>query len=617
MYVHIGIKSFAFTLLTLTAVTYSFSDLTTVFCFFEHSILFYVLFFCLLLFFFSFVLSKGLVDHYSLMSAGIGVFAGMINVLGRNFLLFDGLQFFYKESFLAFPISLLAAIGYGLFYVTLFELGWKYLKTDKNSISNNYTETDRINYIIFEKRPCLYPFLFIIAFWLPYFIAFFPGVLHYDSMYALMQYYGIREWTNHFPPIGVLLMGYAMDIGKFFGNDNFGCTIYIVLQMLLFALTLAYSFCFYKKWKTNYCIRWAILLVFSLCPWFPMYGVNEIKDTLYYIAVLWLLYIFLMCFEKYNVKVFIYTIFSVMCVCFFRKEGIIICCTCILSLLALRHFVYDQWSKITASIVIGVVFSCFIQNAVIDYYRIKPGSMREALSIPVQQTARYIRNYRKDITQSEWKVLNEVFNNNSTILGDIYEPNRSDAVKFKMKSSLSKSQIKDYFNVWRKHFLRHPSCYFSALFNQMYGYFYIEKPEFYDSSSKNKKQKNEMLGFFTKNFTEEHEMYNKNIVVIDSLNTMNLRISIINYFSLWIETPFFDITVHPGTYSWLLLFSLTYVLRLKKYKYLFLYCVPIAILAVCCLSPLNASIRYSFPVVLSSLILLPFSISITNEDNMY
>ena len=311
-----SVKSIVFALLSLTAVTYSFSDLTTVFCFFEHSVLFYSFFFCLLLVFYSYVLGKGIVVRYSLMSVGIGVFAGMINVLGRNFLLFDGLQFFYKERFFAFPISLLAAIGYGLFYATLFEWGWEFLNTGK-SFSQINIKTDRINYILFEKRSFLYPFLFICTFWLPYFIAFFPGILHWDSMGALMQYYGIIAWYNHYPPVGVLFMGLCMDIGKFLGNDNFGCTIYIVLQSLLFSLTLACSFCFYKKWKTNYWIRWGILLLFSFCPWFPMYSVNEIKDTLYYIAILWLLYIFLMCFEKYNLKFFfVYCIFCDVCMLF-------------------------------------------------------------------------------------------------------------------------------------------------------------------------------------------------------------------------------------------------------------------------------------------------------------
>ena len=305
-----------------------------------------------------------------------------------------------------------------------------------------------------------------------------------------------------------------------------------------------------------------------------------------------------------------------MCVCFFRKEGIIICCTCILGLLVLRHFVYNQWAKIVASIMLGVVFACLIQNAVINYYKIKPGSVREALSIPVQQTARYIRNHRKAITVSEWKVLNEIFNNEAKIIGDVYDPNRSDSVKFKMKHYLSLNQIKAYFNVWCKHFLRHPSTYFSATFNQMYGYFYIEKPEFYDSpgSLKSTREKSEMLGVFTENFKKGHRMYNKNILVIDNLNTMNLRKSFINYFLLWIKTPFFDILVHPSTYTWLLIFSLTCVLRLKNYKYLFLYCVPLITLVVCCLSPLNASARYSSPVILSSLVLLPFSISVNTTS---
>lgn len=543
------------------------------------------------------------IDNCSFYSIVIGICAALINICGKSFMLYNSMEYFHylKNNFMVAGFVLLAAIGYGLIYACVFEWGWKVLTGPVKRKTNFY---DTFGFIVFDKHPHLYPFLLICIFWFPYFIIFFPGMLQWDAMYALRSYYGIEIWTTHHPVIGVLLMGYIMDIGKFLGNDNYGCVIYIVLQFFLFSFTLAYNFVFFNRWKVCYLIRWMILLFFSIHPMFPTFVMNVVKDIFYCIAILWLLFFFIKCYENYKKKYFFSILFFSMLVCALRKEGIIICIFCSLGLIFFRQAVYEKWKNVLIAVLLGSSLAIMASNILINYYNIKPSSIREALSIPIQQTARYVRDHSEDISKTEWTVLNSVFQNHAKELGVYYQPEKSDAVKDLMVYDLTNAQKIEYISVWINQFFRHPECYYSAAFNQFYGYFYIEKEAMY------------LIGDCRlENFKEGHPLYTKQIMIVDNPNTLDFRRIITKYILTWTFLPLFGLLYHPATYTWLLLFGLSFLIRFNQYKYLFLYIVPLTILCVCCLSPVNAFIRYSFPIVLSSFILTVFSFSVIQQQD--
>ena len=438
---------YVFAILSMFAVMYNHFDLNDIsFCNNHANYLLMIISLVLFFQFYKFMLIK--INGFSLLSISIGVFAGIINVLGLNFLLYDGLAFGDTDKKIPILFSVVATIGYGVLYATLFEWGWHCLDGIKKTVPDVSKNISTFSYAVFDKHPFLYPFLFICFFWLPYLVAFYPGIVHWDAAYALTKYYGFYVWDFHYPVIGVLLMGYTMDIGKIFGNNNLGCTIYVLLQFFFFSMTLAYIFVFYKEWQTPYAFRWITVFVFSLLPLFPMTVVNEVKDTFYFIAVLWLLYSFIFALSKCDRKTLIINTIAVMFTCCLRKEGIIICIFCIIALIFFRNAIH-KWKDLTVSVTLGICLGGFITNTAGVYYNVKPASIREALSLPVQQTARYVRDHAQDISINEWKVLNTVFENKAENLGKFYNPDRSDEVKFKMVHTLTTQQMYDYFKVWR------------------------------------------------------------------------------------------------------------------------------------------------------------------------
>ena len=601
-------KAYLFSILSLFATMYSYSSLKDV-SFFNHSIstsaniALGIFFLILNYFFYKHVINK--ISNFSTQSIIIGFFAGIINVLGRNFMLHNSMKFFSKDTFFAVIFSLLAGIGYGLIYASFFELGWSYLNEQRGRGLEKrkfFSLVNTINYYIFDKHPLLHPFFLICLFWTPYLIAFFPGALQSDAVIALLSYYGIVGWTNHHPVISVLMMGYIMDIGKLLGSDNFGCAIYVILQFLLLSITLSYNFVFFKKWKTHYLFRWVALIFFSLHPVFPTFAMTEVKDVFYYIAYLWLLFLFIRCFEECNTKIVFYIVIASMFVCALRKEGIILCIVCSVILFFYQEIIYKKWKKIFNFIMIGSTFAFLLSYAALVNYNVAPTSVTVALTIPLQQMARYIRDYSEDITEIEWEILNSVSQNKANELGSYYEPELSDAVREQLNYFITKEQLASCFNVWFNCFLRHPGCYFSAAFNQMYGYFYIGKEAMYKIGDCR-----------TENFVKGDNLYHEKVIVVDNPKTISFRKSMIKYIYSWPSFPLLGLLYHPALYTWILLFGLSCLIHFKKYKYLFLYCMPLVILGICCLSPANAYIRYSYPIIMSCFPLLAYNMRLMSN----
>lgn len=476
---------------------------------------------------------------------------------------------------------------------------WKFL------ISNSYSSKQHISSMldcIFNKHPFGVCSLIIFLFWLPYIITFFPGILQTDALAALNDhYYRAFTWTTHYPPLTVLLMGYTMDIGKALGSDNLGCFIYIVPQTFFWILSLSYSFVFFKKWQTPYWLRISTLLFFSLFPAFPMYAIMENKDTNYYILFLLLLYCLLLFIEEKQTKYFIFIVVITSLFCLIRNDGKFVCIFVIAIILLYHSKLCVHWLHVESALVLGILIASVSTSFMCDFYSIKPGSIREALSLPLQQTARYIYDYNSEITPEEESVLAEIFTR--TDLENLYEPDRSDPVKARVRHDITTNELIPYINLWTNQFFKHPGCYFAATFNMTYGYFYIDRPEYYG------------YGFQVENNNEIHSEPSKYVMIKNLPYFEDARNIFREYFSFWKNSPLLKLAFHPGIYTWILFFSISLLIHAKKYSSLYLMSLPIGVLIICFLSPLNGSLRYSMPIISSVFFFLAYTLDeVSNMD---
>lgn len=526
-----------------------------------------------------------------------GTIAAIISILGLNYLINNGVAFLARGGVAAGVISLLALMGFSIVYTDIFTLLDTYFDSPRVPIQKNRNAS----FLIFDRFPFIICSCILLFFWLPYLIAVFPGVLHIDALTSLNFFYGTSAWTTHFPPISVLLMGCCMNVGKYFGSDNLGVALYVIPQFIICITTLAFAFSLMKKWRTPYWIRALCLILFSLHPVIPMYAVTEVKDTYYCVAFMWLSFLLLNQNTSFYKRTACYFFFAAYILCLFRNDGRYVCFFIILVILIFRKKWNLHWGKIAAALLCGILLSSVSTHIIVKNFNIQSASIREMLSLPAQQTARYVSKYNKELTTEEVTFLNNFFSGNLDKLQTLYSGDFADPVKNTIVFHPSTIQLRKYIANWVAQLLRHPEVYFSAAFNQTYGYYYPEKLEFYGT------------GFSTESPGENAINYHGDIAIVHSKDTQFLRDAIVQWAYLWRAIPLSRPFYSSGAYTWIILLAFFAAVRRVGVTKLVPFALPMSIFIMCCLSPVNGAFRYSLSLVLSSFLYLSYVVYLSHN----
>lgn len=568
----IGLAGANYILKFLINYYYSDQSLLYLFCF--------CMILCLLI-----IIVKKLESTYTLSHIIYALLISFIYTLGKSYVKSDSMSLIIKNPE-QFTVTLIALNGFFVFFYFLINLIIKFLNTLEIQTEKHQKEHNQIFKKLFDIHPVFVSFLLILALWTPYLIAYFPGILHYDGYWQLRMYYGIQEWTTHHPVFSTWLMGKIMDLGKLIGSDNLGIFFYTFPQSIIFAFSLGYTFKYLSKWNISFKYRMTILVFYGLTPLFSMFSYNEVKDSLAYITYLWVIYTIFDIIEDgilnwINViKLFIFCILS----CLSRNEMKYIFIGFIIISLMINKNIKVNYKKLCSIVFASVLLSSICTNIFISAKDIEKGSNVEALSLPLQQTARYMTYYKDEATEDELKVINKIF---GTIdFEEIYQPNRSDSVKGLIgENGIEKEEFIKYINVWFKQFLKHPFCYMSATFNGIYGYFYPEKGEYYG------------YGYQRDNFVEGDYIFHPDIQITFLTSTTWIREILGRWGELIKTSALTSFLFHPGFYGFIYI-SLLFLITIYKMKNIIvLYLLPTLSLLICCLSPLNGGIRYLMPVI--------------------
>lgn len=452
---------------------------------------------------------------------------------------------------------------------------------------------------LFRRRPFISMFILTLGISIIYFIAFYPGIVTWDGFWQLDMFYGIREMSNHHPAGLSYLMGTLVEIGRFFIDDNFGIALFTIIEMIINALIYAYTIKIISRLKIPNILFYGAIIFYSSFPLLSLNSVTYIKDTLFYLIALFLFvfqyYHFVIAYDASNKRKFLYLTGIYILLILLRNTGIYIT---IVSLVCLLIYYRKENRDIFAGLVlvfgVALIFNISYNTIIYSVLDVNHSSIREMMSIPLQQTARYLKYYPDDLTDTEIDVLNNLFSVELEEVGELYNPNKSDPVKWKFKSDPTVSELIDYLKVWWTMFLRHPDVYIDATLNNIYGYFY---PGLLNSID-------EGLGFFE---IEDNERVNTGYLDIHFNDQTNwLRNIIYNMSYLLSEIPIIGKIYYCATYTWTLILVTVYMLY-RKYKRLLVYCAQLYMgIIVCIISPLNAHMRYLAPVAICIPVLLAF-----------
>ena len=431
----------------------------------------------------------------------------------------------------------------------------------------------------------LFAFGVIAVCWLPYLIFNLPGSVPYDGYRQLNMFFGIEDISNHHPWVLTEFYGLLMTIGRKI-SDNFGVFLVVIVSYIAQAVCYAKVCEKIRSWSAPFLFNALTLAFFVILLAFGSYAQALMKDGLFSaLFALFFVYYIDLCIayiRKKDIgdarKKFIALFVIELLVCLTRNNGIYMVIPADILLL----FFTVKKKKIFAvllTVCVAVSFTV-IEKPVASALGVKDGSPKEMLSIPFQQTARYLKEYPNDVTEEEKDAINEVLSYDT--IAEKYIPERSDPVKDTYRSSCSRSDLVNYVKAWFSMFLRHPGVYFEATFHNTFGYYY----PFYNCKA---------LGAFQ--YYIQGEPLAKGNLDIHFVVPDNTRKIVSRYSELWTKVPGAAQIMNPGTYTWMMLICIGYLCYKKKIKGNLALLAPFLNILVCIVSPVNGYLRYALPLM--------------------
>ena len=468
-----------------------------------------------------------------------------------------------------------------------------YIKKTISIFENRFNLKDNKFIKLFNKHPFLVSFFVLIFCYSIYYIAYYPAVLSPDPSNQIKQAFNVRtkyvdysiqidpkvNLTNHHPVLHTLMLGYSVKLGRLLVNDNFGLFIYTFFQGLFLVLTLSYSISYLKKKGVSNKYLLLMLLLYVIMPCFSFYAINTNKDVYYSILMIWLTIFLIEFIEKFKSKKieFKWLLLSfvlMMFICLFRNNGIFL-------VLLLLPFMCN-YSKINKKRIICLVFAIFISyisysKILLPALHITGTTVREVLSIPFQQTARYIKYHEEDLTEEDKKNISGLLNYD--IIKTKYKPKLSDPVKATFNKYATKEDFVNYAKTWFKGFYTHPFTYIDATLNNIYGYFDIGDLNWY------------LYTKFDKRITEN------NLVDYHFNGFKHLRSFLSGYGNAYRCLPVIGLFVNIGFNVWIVISMTVYLIKQNKKKYLIVISPMLVAVFFCILSPANNYFRYALPFI--------------------
>lgn len=333
-----------------------------------------------------------------------------------------------------------------------------------------------------HRRKMMKPAVFIIGLtvfgflvFLPYFLAYWPGVANADSMWQIMQARGDLPLNNLLSLFQTLYIRLCLNIGTLFSSDpEAGLAVYCILSMLMMSAVFAYViWIFYREGLRGLPLI-LLILFYYLSPINGIYSVTIWKD----VPFAWSLLLFSVELWQFfrdpsesSLSCRILLVLSGTLVCLLRSNGFYSVVVCIpFWLLSTRTY----WKQLLvfSVIMVGVyeVFTGPVENAL----KVQRVDFVESLSIPIQQIAYTVTN-DGTMTSEEEKQLSKIVDIEQ--IPDNYVYYISDSMKDLVRATGDVDDLENdkgkYLDLWFSIGKENPAYYLKSFALQTRGYWYF------------------------------------------------------------------------------------------------------------------------------------------------
>ena len=480
--------------------------------------------------------------------------------------------------------QLIKAVLVCLCWTAVFDAGLKWLYVNLDKVSLPVLEASQPPYAsrkgfhplmgylrFFQNHPFLTPFLTMLVLYIPHFLIAYPAMFMGDTWSIIVQGYPELGMTGvtylqpesiirtgiyvnqHHPVVYTLLVHLFLQMGTgLFGSLNAGifllCLSQSVCILAVFAHLLSVLYAAGIKPK----ILLLILVYLVLHPQIRNFLFMVTKDGLYaacfllMMAELFLLLAGKTISRKNGTRI----VLAALGMLLLRNEGKYVL---ILSGLLAAWANRESRKRILCFTAAAVIFSLGVTQGLYPLLGFTKGGKQEALSVPLQQTARIVKEHPEDISAEEREAIDAVLDYSQ--LAEAYNPDTADGVKNLFRQEASSEALLRYFRTWLGLALRHPDTCLQATYGNYYQYLYPGdtriRYDTYGWSAWMCDFTNEKIAGLGKSFSLPE--WNKRFRYIsDSLVDAGL-----------LHFPPFSLMMTPALYNWILIALLCWVCREK------------------------------------------------------
>ena len=536
------------------------------------------------------VLHKGNTNKRNIWICVAGIVFGILNASGQQMYYTDGLPRTFVSHMVLWVYAIAGAVSFC--YIAFFLCNHFYGFFYHKGVGTWERSTRKLFWVAFAV---------ILAGWLPWMITYYPASADWDVYYPIRQYLNLTDRTNQQPWFYSCTVGFFYSLGVNYANKNAGMFLYIAIRALMMSAIYAWTVSKLAKQRIKKWVIWFVICFYAFVPVWGAYAKHAFKDTQG--AALFCLYIILSveCINEIKnkhlcAKTAAFYSAATLFMSLYRNNCIYVAIPPTLLLVISAALNKEAKRKIKAVncilLSLGILlFGCY-KVYITKIEHITRGPYSEALSIPLQQTARTVRDHGPEITEDESEGLASVLDYDH--LAEVYDPLLSDPVKRTFVNN-SESVIK-YFKIWTRMMLKYPVSYAEAALAQSYGYYAFTPDQAEHAGNWN-------CGMTIFDWTKDQRFSEE--LTCDYVESMEgARKLLDDWAKIWHNIPLLRLTDIKAIYTWLVILLGAVLLRKKEWLKIIPVLAFVLMILSCCASPVNDCFRYFAPVAAASPVLL-------------
>ena len=273
---------------------------------------------------------------------------------------------------------------------------------------------------VIRKRNILWYALPCITVWVLYLLAFFPGIMTYDSTNQWQQIVDLK-FSNWHPAIHTWLLWAVTRV--WYSPAAMGLT-----QILILAFTFGYGMFSLERTGSNKFLLFTVTVLFALNVVNGILVITLWKDVLFSTSLLLFTFVLMNIViskgawlnKRWNLFIFAVASLGVLLL---RHNGIL---SVIPTLLLLLYFYRDKLKQLI--LIFGIIISTYflITGPIYSYMRVEPAFEGEAFSVPLNVLGTIV-TYHGELTNEQKSKINQIMSLDEW--SKVYNPFFADPIK--------------------------------------------------------------------------------------------------------------------------------------------------------------------------------------------